>query len=101
MPYYTSFEESARKEALAIGRSQGRTEGRNEGRTEGRNEGQLLALRAAIKDLFRDRFGFMPVGVGARLETESDPQVLRAWLRRVAAIDTHEAFLTLLGITRS
>jgi hypothetical protein len=26
---------------------------------------------------------------------------LRAWLRRVAAIDTHEAFLTLLGITRS
>jgi hypothetical protein len=97
MPYYTSFEESARKEALAIGRSQGRNEGRNEGRTEG----QLLALRAAIKDLFRDRFGLMPVGVGARLETESDPQVLRAWLRRVAAIDTHEAFLTLLGITRS
>jgi hypothetical protein len=95
-PYITSFERIARKEALA----QGRTEGRVEGRTEGITEGQLLALRESIRDLFEERFGFLPVGVGSRLEMESDPKVLKAWNRRVATIETPEAFLVLLGVSR-
>ena len=103
-PYITSFERIARKEALAQGRTEGRTEGRAEGRVEGRTEGitegQLLALRESIRDLFEERFGFLPVGVGSRLEMESDPKVLKAWLRRVATIETPEAFLALLGISR-
>ena len=95
-PYITSFERIARKEALAEGRAEGRTEGR----TEGITEGQLLALRESIRDLFEERFGFLPVGVGSRLEMESDPKVLKAWNRRVATIETPEAFLALLGISR-
>jgi hypothetical protein len=79
-PYITSFERIARKEALA--------------------EGQILTLRESIRDLFEERFGFLPVGVGSRLEMESDPKVLKAWLRRVATIETPEAFLSLLGISR-
>ena len=81
MPYYTSFEERAREEALA--------------------QGQLITLRESIRDLFEDKFGFMPVGVGARLEMESDPKVLRSWNRRVAMIETPEAFLGLLVGSRS
>jgi hypothetical protein len=81
-PYITSFERIARKEALAEGRAEGRTEGRIEGRTkgpaEGINEGQVLALRESIRDLFEDRFGFLPVGIGSRLEMESDAKVLRS-----------------------
>jgi hypothetical protein len=91
-PYITSFERIARKEALA--------EGRAEGRTEGITEGQLLALRESIRDLFEERFGFLPVGVGSRLEMESDPKVLKAWHRRAATIETPEAFLALLGGAR-
>jgi len=87
-PYITSFERIARKEALA------------QGRVEGITEGQLLALRESIRDLFEERFGFLPVGVGSRLELESDPKVLRSLLRRVVTIETPEAFLAILGGTK-
>ena len=99
-PYITSFERIARKEALAQGRVEGRTEGITQGRAEGITEGQLLALRESIRDLFEERFGFLPVGVGSRLELESDPKVLRSLLRRVVTIETPEAFLAILGGTK-
>jgi hypothetical protein len=59
-----------------------------------------LALRESIRDLVEERFGFMPVGVGTRLELESDPKVLRSWHRRAATIGTPEAFLELVGLPR-
>jgi hypothetical protein len=87
-PYITSFERIARKEALAEGRAEGRVEGRTEGITEGISQGQVLTLRESIRDLFEERFGFLPVGIGSRLEMESDAKVLRSWHRRAATIET-------------
>ena len=96
-PYITSFERIARKEALAEGRAEGITKGRTEGITEGISQGQVLTLRESIRDLFEERFGFLPVGVGSRLEMESDTKILRSWLRRAATIEDPEAFLSFLG----
>ena len=80
MPIITSLERLARKEALA----------------EGRSEGQLLTLRDAIRDLLEERFGHTPPDIGERLEQETDPVVLKAWLRKTATIESLEAFRRLL-----
>ena len=72
MPIITSLERLARKEALA--------------------EGQLLTLRDAIRDLLEERFGHTPPDIGERLEQETEPVVLKAWLRKTATIESLEAF---------
>jgi hypothetical protein len=81
MPYYTSFEERAREEALS----------------QGITQGQVLALRESIRDLLEERFGFIPVGVVPRLEVESDTDQLRRWNRRAATIGTLEDFQAFIG----
>lgn len=90
MPIITSLERLARKEALA--------EGRSEGLSQGLYKGQLLTLRDAIRDLLEERFGHTQPDIGERLEQEMDPVVLKAWLRKTAAIESLEAFRKLLEL---
>ena len=92
MPIITSLERLARKEALAEGRSKGLSQGLS----QGLSKGQLLTLRDAIRDLLEERFGHTPPDIGERLEQETDPAVLKSWLRKTATIESMEAFRRLL-----
>ena len=85
MPFVTSFERLARKEALQEGLQEGRQEGLQQGRQEGLQLGQIEALKEAIRDVLTTRFSQAPPELVTRLETCQDVGQLRRWLRQVAA----------------
>jgi predicted transposase YdaD len=61
-------------EGKAEGRAEGRAEGKVEGKVEGRAEGELAAARRFLLRQLRARFGELPPGVVARVESAD-----RAW----------------------
>ncbi|MBN9693782.1 MAG: transposase [Verrucomicrobia bacterium] len=89
MPFVTSFERFARQEGHQAGRTEGRLEGRMEGRQEGRQEGlhagQMEALKEAIRDVLSTRFDQVPHELAVRLESCTDLDQLRRWLRQAVA----------------
>jgi predicted transposase YdaD len=93
---YNALNEAARRALEAMMKSydyqsdfakkyvaQGRTEGRTEGHREGRKDGE----RALLLRLLRARFGELPAGAVARVES-AEIAVLERWGERVLSAKT-------------
>ena len=79
------------------GIEQGIERGVKRGIERGVEEGQLLALRAAVTELFEARFGSVPPGFAEWLRPIPEPTSLRRILIAAGTAASVEAFHTLTG----
>lgn len=70
----------------------GKEAGLELGREQGRQEGEVLALRAAVKELYEAKCGAMPAIVFAMICASTDPTQLRKWLVAAGISSTYEEF---------
>jgi hypothetical protein len=89
MPYVTSFERIARKEALAEGLEKGLEKGRKEGLVDG----WVQALRVLVMVRFAD---WQP-SWNHHFESVTDASRLQHWIRLAGTLDSGEAFLRSIG----
>jgi len=83
----------ARREALAVGRAEGREAGRLEGKALGEAEGKAEGKAEALLLILRTRGVDLPDVAITRIRSESDTQVLDAWLlAALNAITVAEVF---------
>jgi len=85
MPYITSFERRGLRKGL------------RKGRREGRQEGRLEALRESVREALETRFGILVPEIALAIETETDADLLREWLRLAITTRTIRAFWEQVG----
>ena len=84
MPYITSIEQ--------FGIEKGLEQGLEKGLEEGRVEGKLLTLRENVLDLLETRHQVVPYEVRERVNSETDLEKLKSWLRQAASCARVEDF---------
>ena len=73
------------EELLKTERNEGRLEGRLEGRAEGKLKGKL--------ELLLENLGSLPAELSARIENETDTNILESWLKAAKEAESMEAFI--------
>ncbi|MDQ1920070.1 Rpn family recombination-promoting nuclease/putative transposase [Massilia pseudoviolaceinigra] len=75
------FEELGFQKGSAEGMAKGKAEGKVEGKVEGKAEGQVIALRAVLDSLLRNRFGDLPASTTQRIGQATQAE-LEQWFER-------------------
>ena len=87
LDYMTTAERLTNKGILL-----GIKEGRREGIKSGIERGQLAALRSAVIDVLKARFGRVPKGLVDAVASMNDLKLLRKLLRSASACENIEGF---------
>jgi hypothetical protein len=61
---------------------------RAEGKAEGKVEGEIEARREDLLFLLKEKFGKLPASAVRKINTTSDSELLKAWIRQVVHIDS-------------
>lgn len=85
---WSSGEMTGMQRGMDIGYENGRLDGHQDGRKQGRQEGRLLAMRAILCRLLKQRFGRLPAALRKQIKALTEVKRLQACLDQVLRIQS-------------